>query len=91
MPKHSVWRVMQFDTLRLGLIEFAARVVELKTHVKIPPAVQVSRAPACSELTVELGIEGSIESPSGGETVASLTSSIRLPWPELGPENETVG
>jgi hypothetical protein len=26
---------MQFDTLRLRLIKFAARVVELKTHVKI--------------------------------------------------------
>jgi hypothetical protein len=35
MPKHSVWRVMQFDTLRLRLIKFAARVVELKTQVKI--------------------------------------------------------
>ena len=34
MPKHSVWRVMQFDTLRLRLIKFAARVVELKTHVR---------------------------------------------------------
>jgi hypothetical protein len=35
MPKHSVWRVMQFDTLRLRLVKLAARVVELKTHVKI--------------------------------------------------------
>jgi hypothetical protein len=35
MPKHSVWRVMQFDTLRLRLIKLAVRVVELKTQVKI--------------------------------------------------------
>jgi Transposase DDE domain group 1 len=35
MPKHSVWRVMQFDTLRLRLVKLAARVVELKTQVKI--------------------------------------------------------
>ena len=35
MPKHSVWRVMQFDTLRRRLVKLAARVVELKTHVKI--------------------------------------------------------
>ena len=35
MPKHSVWRVMQFDTLRLRLLKIAARVVELKTQVKI--------------------------------------------------------
>lgn len=35
MPKHSVWRVMQFDTLRLRLIKLAARVIELKTQVKI--------------------------------------------------------
>ena len=35
MPKGSVWRVMQFDTLRLRLVKLAARVVELKTQVKI--------------------------------------------------------
>ena len=35
MPKHSVWRVMQFDTLRLRLIKLAARIIELKTQIKI--------------------------------------------------------
>jgi hypothetical protein len=35
MPKSSTWRVMQFDTLRLRLIKLAARVVELKTQIKI--------------------------------------------------------
>ena len=35
MPKASSWRVMQFDTLRLRLIKLAARVVELKTQIKI--------------------------------------------------------
>ena len=35
MPKCSAWRVMQFDTLRLRLIKLAARVVELKTQLKI--------------------------------------------------------
>src|SRR5204863_226350 len=35
MPKRSTWRVMQFDTLRLRLIRIAARVVELKTQLKI--------------------------------------------------------
>src|SRR5271157_138555 len=35
MPKPSTWRVMQFDTLRLRLIKIAARVVELKTQLKI--------------------------------------------------------
>jgi hypothetical protein len=35
MPKRSLWRVMQFDTLRLRLIKIAARVVELKTRIKI--------------------------------------------------------
>jgi hypothetical protein len=35
MPKRSAWRVMQFDTLRLRLIKLAARVVELKTQIKI--------------------------------------------------------
>jgi hypothetical protein len=27
MPKRSIWRVMQFDTLRLRLIKLAARVI----------------------------------------------------------------
>jgi hypothetical protein len=35
LPKRSTWRVMQFDTLRLRLIKIAARVVELKTQLKI--------------------------------------------------------
>jgi hypothetical protein len=35
MPKRSTWRVMQFDTLRLRPIKIAARVVELKTQLKI--------------------------------------------------------
>jgi Transposase DDE domain group 1 len=35
MPKRSTWRVMQFETLRLRLIKIAARVVELKTQLKI--------------------------------------------------------
>jgi len=35
MPKHSAWRVTQFDTLRLRLIKLTARVIELKTQVKI--------------------------------------------------------
>jgi DDE family transposase len=35
MPRHSSWRVAQFDTLRLRLVKLAARVVELKTQVKL--------------------------------------------------------
>jgi hypothetical protein len=35
MPKRSTWRVAQFDTLRLRLIKLAARVVEMKTMIKI--------------------------------------------------------
>jgi hypothetical protein len=35
MPKHSSWRVAQFDTLRLRLIKVTARVVEMKTKIKI--------------------------------------------------------
>jgi Transposase DDE domain group 1 len=35
MPRRSTWRVMQFDTLRLRLIKIAARVVELKTQLKV--------------------------------------------------------
>jgi hypothetical protein len=35
MPRRSSWRVAQFDSLRLGLIKLAARVVELKTRVTV--------------------------------------------------------
>ncbi len=35
MPRRPPWRVVQFDTLRLRLIKIAARVVELKTQLKI--------------------------------------------------------
>jgi hypothetical protein len=35
MPKRSTWRVAQFDTLRLRLIKIAARVVEIKTQVRL--------------------------------------------------------
>lgn len=35
MPKRSVWRVAQFDTLRLRLIKMAARVIEIKTMIKV--------------------------------------------------------
>ena len=35
MPQRSPWRVAQFDTLRLRLIKIAARVVELKTMVRL--------------------------------------------------------
>ena len=34
-PKRSTWRVAQFDTLRLKLIKIAARVVEMKTRIKV--------------------------------------------------------
>ena len=34
-PKRSMWRVAQFDTLRLHLIKVAARVVELKTMIRV--------------------------------------------------------
>ena len=35
MPKRSIWRTVQFDTLRLRLIKIAARVTELKTLIRI--------------------------------------------------------
>jgi hypothetical protein len=35
MPKRSMWRAAQFDTLRLRLIKIAARVVEMKTMIRI--------------------------------------------------------
>ena len=35
MPKRSTWRGAQFDTLRLRLIKIAARVVEMKTQIRL--------------------------------------------------------
>jgi len=35
MPKRSGWRVAQFDTLRLRLLKVAARVVEMKTQIRL--------------------------------------------------------
>jgi len=35
MPKRSAWRAAQFDTLRLRLIKIAARVVEMKTQIRL--------------------------------------------------------
>jgi hypothetical protein len=34
-PKRSMWRVAEFDTLRLRLIKIAARVVEMKTMIRV--------------------------------------------------------
>jgi Transposase DDE domain group 1 len=35
MPKRSMWSVAQFDTLRLRFIKIAARVVEMKTMIRV--------------------------------------------------------
>jgi hypothetical protein len=35
MPKRSIWRLAQFDTLRLRLIKIGARVVQMKTMIQV--------------------------------------------------------
>ena len=35
MPKRFLWRVARFDTLRLRLVKIAARVVEMKTRIRL--------------------------------------------------------
>jgi hypothetical protein len=35
MPKKSMWRVAQFDTLRLRFVKIAARAVEMKTMIRV--------------------------------------------------------
>lgn len=35
MPRRSMWRVAQFDPLRLRLIKIAARIVEMKTMIRV--------------------------------------------------------
>ena len=46
MPKRSDWRIAQFDTLRLRLIKIAARVVEMRTQIRVhmPTACPVQAA-----------------------------------------------
>jgi hypothetical protein len=34
-PEHSIWRVAQFDAVRLRLIKIAARGVEMETTIRI--------------------------------------------------------
>jgi hypothetical protein len=52
MPKRSVWRVAQFDTLRLRLIKVAACVVEMKTMIKIHlPTAYPAQDVLCFALT----------------------------------------
>jgi Transposase DDE domain group 1 len=34
-PRRSMWRVAQFDTLRLRIIKLAARIVEMKTMIRV--------------------------------------------------------
>ena len=46
MSKRSVWRTVQFDTLRLRLIKIAARATELKTLIRI----QWPTACACQQV-----------------------------------------
>lgn len=45
MPKRSMWRVAQFDTLRLRLIKIAMRVFEMKTMIRLhlPSSCPVQR------------------------------------------------
>jgi Transposase DDE domain group 1 len=40
MPKKSMWRVAQFDTLRLCLVKIAGRVVEMKTMIRPFPSTR---------------------------------------------------
>jgi hypothetical protein len=51
MPKRSIWRIAQFDTLRLRLIKIAARVVEMKTNDPRSFADIVSRKRYCALCT----------------------------------------
>ena len=45
-PRRSAWRTVQFDTLRLRLLKIAARIVEMKTKIKLhlPTACPVQPA-----------------------------------------------
>jgi hypothetical protein len=57
MPKRSMWRIAQFDTLRLRLIKIAARVVEMKTMIQVHlptscPAQDVLRGSGELERTI---------------------------------------
>ena len=46
--KRSIWRVAQFDTLRLRLIKIAARVVEMKTQIRVHLPTACPDRPSCA-------------------------------------------
>ena len=50
MPKRSMWRVAQFDTLRLRLIKIAARVVEMKTIIRYTCRAHAPLRISCASL-----------------------------------------
>ena len=50
MPKRSMWRVAQFDTLRLRLIKIAARVIEMKNDDPGALADLMPRSGFCASL-----------------------------------------
>ena len=74
MPKRSIWRVAQFDTLRLRLIKSAALVVEMKTliRVRLPTS-----CPAQHFLRLALhACRASRKSSCGWRATASISSSV---------------
>jgi Transposase DDE domain group 1 len=72
-PKRSFWRDAQLDTLRLVLIEVAARVTELATRIKV--ALPSSHPERDSLVLLAAGPRGRPE-PRGG-----------VPRPEPVPRN----
>ena len=60
MPRRSMWRVAQFDTLRLRLIKIAARVVEMKTMIRVHLPTS-----CCGQDILRFALEKSRVSPHG--------------------------
>ena len=84
MPKRSMWRVAQFDTLRLRLIKIAARVVEMKTMIRVhlPTSCPVQDYPALRSgtHTAPRHLTGGARAP---QTFTIVPSTANPPHPKL--------
>ena len=77
MPRRSLWRVAQFDTLRLRLIKLAARVEVLKRKVRLhlPRATPDQAIFACADP------HAAPRSLSGGADCAHVAHRRSTPTP----------
>ena len=80
MPKRSSWRVAQFDTLRLRLIKTAARIVEMKTKIKVHLPTSAPDQSIVVRLTAsrpgQISFEGRMQTPQRATVEATSDGDL---------------